>query len=94
MEKKDPNRIWDRALILIGGVGILLTGIYMVLRDLVGSGTHWLTQQYTASGGELLILLGIIALAILYLSSNPYSKLNLWIKRFLKKFKDLNQWPK
>lgn len=93
MEKKDPDRIWDRALIFIGAVGILLTGVYMVLSDVVGSGTHWLTQQYTASGGELLILLGVIALVIFYLSINPYTKLTLWFKRFRRKFKDLNQWP-
>lgn len=62
-------------------VSTIFYGVYMIREKVVAIGSHRLTQQYTAAGGEYYIFMGIIVLIIWYLSLPHFSR----IKRFFKR---------
>lgn len=66
---------WNYIPTLVGGVLLIIWGIIMLVNDLVGYGVHYLTQQFTAGGGWLLILIGLILLGVSYFSLSPFSKI-------------------
>jgi len=71
---------WSFIALLSGSLMLIIWGIIMLFNDLVGVGKHYLTQQLTAGGGWLLILLGVIMLFPTYYSLSPYSKIRRFIE--------------
>ena len=66
---------WNYIPTLLGAILFIVWGIIMLVNDWVGVGAHYLTQQPTAGGGWLLILIGVILLVISYSSLSPFSKI-------------------
>ena len=79
--------MWDNFSILFAATGILSVGVYLLVTNKVGSGTHYLTQQHTGAGGEFFLLFGIILLGVWYFSLSPYHP----IRKFLERRKTRNK---
>ncbi|KYG80740.1 hypothetical protein AWN68_16665 [Roseivirga echinicomitans] len=59
----------------------------MIINNKVGIGTHRLTQQQTGSGGELLILIGILFLVVTYFTLPPFSLIRKFIDKLFSRKK-------
>ena len=71
----NKNRNWDITFSLTLTAIFMSWGIYMMFNGKYGVGVDGFTQQYTATGGELFLLVGLIFLLTTYYSLSPYSKI-------------------
>jgi len=67
------------------GCLLILTGIYMLINDVIGVGRHYLTQQPSVLGGWLVIFVGVLILVIGYFSLSPFSKIRNFFKKRTKR---------
>tara|TARA_R100000005_G_scaffold94915_1_gene74477 strand:- start:604 stop:876 length:273 start_codon:yes stop_codon:yes gene_type:complete len=76
---KVKGDIWTSIAVFLGAIICFSFGLWMIINDKVGIGTHRLTQQPTGSGGELLILIGILFLVVTYFTLHPFSLIRKFI---------------
>lgn len=77
--KKEWN--WDFIGSFLLSVLFFAVGLYLILNDKYMVGSHSKTQQYTAQGGEICILIGVIMLFVTYFTLHPFGKIRSFIDR-------------
>jgi len=72
----NQNKGNKRALFcFIIGTLLIVTGVVMLVFDIVKVGRHYLTQQKGTIGGTIVILLGFLTGIVGYFSLSPFSKI-------------------
>ncbi|MBS9525931.1 hypothetical protein KI659_18060 [Litoribacter alkaliphilus] len=67
---------------------LMISGVVMVVRNLVAVGINSRTLQSSGFGGHYLILIGLVFLGVAYYSLSPFSRWrNLSIRKVIKKGK-------
>ena len=84
---KVKEDIWTSIAVFLGAIISISFGIWMIYNDKVGIGTHGLSQQQTGSGGELLILIGILFLVVTYFTLSPFSLIRKFIDKLFSRKK-------
>lgn len=69
--KKGSDSGW---YFIVLGVLFILTGIFMLVFDIVKVGNHAITQQPGTIGGTIIIFFGAISVYVGYHSISPFSK--------------------
>ena len=72
--KKDNDHTWSLMGSLLLSIAFIGYGIIMIANGIYRGGISSYTLKYTATGGELLILVGLVFLYVCYHSISPYSK--------------------
>jgi len=83
---KEDN-LWTSIAVFLGAISSISYGIWMITNNKVGYGTHRLTLQQTGSGGELLILIGVVFLIVTYFTLSPFNPIRKFLDRLLFKKK-------
>jgi Zn-dependent protease with chaperone function len=85
MNKKKESDFWNYSPFLALAIMFILWGMYMIINENYGSSIDSWSLQYTATGGELLILLGVIFLIVAYYSLSPFSKVREFFEKPVKR---------
>ncbi|MEQ8682220.1 MAG: hypothetical protein RID25_20820 [Cyclobacteriaceae bacterium] len=85
MTKEKQN--WDFIFYFFLSILLLLCGIYMLAAGKVIAGVDGLTQQFSATGGELIILMAIIFLVVSYNALSPFGPIRTFITSILNRKK-------
>jgi len=72
---KHKTKFMDFFPTLLLAVIFILSGVFMIVNNVVAVGINSRTLQSSAIGGWLLIFIGLIFLVVTYYSFSPFSKI-------------------
>ncbi|MEQ9304841.1 MAG: hypothetical protein RJQ14_13115 [Marinoscillum sp.] len=77
MNKEKRN--WDFIFYFSISILLLLCGIYLMIAGKVIAGIDGLTQQFSTTGGELIILMAVIFMVVSYNTLSPFGPIRTFI---------------
>lgn len=71
---------WNTLALLLSAIASFIIALYLILGNLVATGSNLRGLQPTAKGGEYFIFIGLFFLIATYYSLSPFSRLRQFIE--------------
>lgn len=81
-KRKEWN--WDFILMILLSTIFFVVGFYLIKHNKVLAGIDGRTQLFSAKGGEVYFLIGLIFLFVSYFTLNPFGRIRTFVERLFK----------